>query len=128
MPASPDAVVIMDLAERLVGDIVILSIGGTLTSSDVADLHHSMTALVERGVTRAVIDLAELKYLDSLGLGELVACQLRAVKANMTMRLANADARVQDMLLITRLITVFDAYDSLPAALESFDENTTTGF
>ena len=87
-----------------------------------------MDGLLERGVKRAVFDLAELKYIDSLGLGELVACQLRAIKAGATLRLANADLRVQDLLLITRLVTVFDAYHSLPAALESFDDDTTTGF
>ena len=118
----------MQLAERLVGDIAVISISETLTADDVPDLHRAMDALIERGVTRAVFDLAELKYIDSLGLGELVACQLRAIKAGATLRLANADLRVQDLLLVTRLVTVFDAYHSLPAALESFEDDTTTGF
>jgi anti-sigma B factor antagonist len=118
----------MELAERLVGDIAVISISETLTASDVTDLHRAMDALLERGVKRAVFDLAELKYIDSLGLGELVACQLRAIKAGVTLRLANADLRVQDLLLVTRLVTVFDAYYSLAAALESFDDDTTTAF
>ena len=115
----------MQLAEQRVGDITVVSVGGTLTSSDAAELHEAMTVLLDRGVTRAIFDLAELKYLDSLGLGELVACQLRAIKAKARLRLANPDKRIQDLLLVTRLITVFDAYDSVDAALESFREDDT---
>jgi anti-anti-sigma factor len=80
----------MELAERLVGDIAVISISETLTADDVPDLHRAMDAFLERGLKRAVFDLAELKYIDSLGLGELVACQLRAIKAGATLRLANA--------------------------------------
>lgn len=116
----------MELAERRIGEIVVVSLGGTLTSSDAADLRQAMTTLLERRATRVILDLEELRYLDSLGLGELVACQLRAIKANTRLRVANASAHVQDLLLITRLITVFEAYDSLAAALESFDEDPTT--
>jgi anti-sigma B factor antagonist len=116
----------MDLSERRVGDIAVIGVAGSLTSSDSRELRQAMTALIESGTTRVVFDLAELEYLDSLGLGELVACQLRAIKAAMTLRVANADARVRDMLLITRLITVFDSYESLAAALDSFDEDPIT--
>jgi anti-sigma B factor antagonist len=115
----------MELAERRIGDIVVVSIGGTLTSSDAAELRQAMTTLIEHGAPKVVLDLAELRYLDSLGLGELVACQLRAIKARVKLRVANPDARVQDLLLVTRLITVFEAYDSLAAALESFEEDPT---
>jgi anti-sigma B factor antagonist len=115
----------MELAEQRVGDITVISVRGTLTSSDAAELHDTMTGLLDRGVRRAIFDLADLRYLDSLGLGELVACQLRAIKAKARLRLANPDKRVQDLLLITRLITVFDAYDSVDAALESFQEDET---
>lgn len=115
----------MDLAERRIGDVAVVDIGGTLTSSDAAELRQAMTTLIERGESKVVLDLAELRYLDSLGLGELVACQLRAIKARTKLRVANPDARVQDLLLVTRLITVFEAYDSLAAALESFEEDPT---
>ena len=115
----------MELAERRIGDIVVVSIGGTLTSSDAADLRQTMTTVFAAGATRVILDLEGLRYLDSLGLGELVASQLRAIKAKTRLRVANAGAHVQDLLLITRLITVFESYDSLAAALESFDEDPT---
>jgi anti-sigma B factor antagonist len=116
----------MELAERRIGDIVVVSLGGTLTSSDAAELREAMTRVLDRGARKAILDLEQLQYLDSLGLGELVVCQLRAIRSGTRLRVANANARLQDLLLVTRLITVFDAFGSLAAALESFDDDPTT--
>ena len=80
-----------------------------------------MAALLQGGHRHIVLNLGEVTYLDSAALGELVACQLRAVRMGATMKVANAGRRIQDLLLLTRLITVFDAHDSLEAAIESFD-------
>ena len=64
----------MELADRRIGEIVVI----TLTSSDAADLRQAMTRIFESRATRVILDLEELPYLDSLGLGELVECQLLA--------------------------------------------------
>jgi anti-sigma B factor antagonist len=108
------------MSERSIGDVIVIDLVGALTSNDAAELHEAMSRLLARGHKKIVFDLARLTYIDSLGLGELVACQLRAIKNDQSLRLANADSRVQDVLLVTQLITVFDAYDSLESALESF--------
>ena len=110
----------MEMSERSVGDVIVINLIGALTSNDASELHEAMSRLLERGHNKIVFDLAQLNYIDSLGLGELVACQLRAIKNGQSLRLANADSRVQDVLLVTQLITVFDAYDSLESALDSF--------
>jgi anti-sigma B factor antagonist len=71
-----------------------------------------------------VINLAEVDTIDSSGLGELVACYTTAWRGGATVKLANAGRRIQDLLVLTKLLTIFDAFDSEAAALESF---TATG-
>ncbi len=113
----------MELAERVVKDVTVLDLSGTLTSADVIALRDRMTGLLERGVKHVVVNLGELKYLDSSGLGELVGCQLRAIKAGATLKLANVSLRIQDLLLITSLIIVFESHESVTGAIESFQHS-----
>ncbi len=76
--------------------------------------------LLSQGRTQVVLNLARLSYMDSSGLGEIIACYSATVKAGGTIKLANTTTRIQDLLSITKLITVFDTYDSEARALESF--------
>ena len=112
----------MQFSDRIVAGITVVDITGTLKGSDNLLLRERMAGLLKDGHRRFILNFAELSYLDSAALGELIACQLRASKAGGTMKLANAGRRIQDLLLLTRLITVFDAHDSLQAALESYKE------
>jgi anti-sigma B factor antagonist len=111
----------MQLTERRVGDVTILDLAGKLTLHESADrLKDKIGKLVFRGEKQIIINLAEVHTIDSSGLGELVACYTTAWRGGATVKLANACRRIQDLLVLTKLFTIFDAYDSEAAALESF--------
>jgi anti-sigma B factor antagonist len=111
----------MQLTERRVGDVTILDLTGRLTLAEHADrLKEKIGKLVFRGETRILINLADVQTIDSSGLGELVACYTTAWRHGATVKLANAGRRIQDLLVLTKLLTIFDAYDSEAAAVDSF--------
>ena len=110
----------MTLSTRQLEGVTVVDFAGRATETDGA-LRDAMARLLEEGHRRIVFNFAQLEYLDSTALGELVACQLRAIRSGCALKLANAGRRMNDLLVMTRLITVFDSYDSLPAALNSFD-------
>ena len=111
----------MQLTERRVGDVTVLDLAGKLTLAEDADrLKDKIGKLVFRGEKQIVINLAEVHTVDSSGLGELVACYTTAWRNGATVKLANAGRRIQDLLVLTKLLTIFDAYDSEAAALASF--------
>jgi anti-sigma B factor antagonist len=111
----------MQLKERRVGEVAVLELAGKLTiNDDLGRLKEKMASLLLKGHKHIVFNVGELTYVDSMGLGELIACHNLASRAGATVRLANAGRRLQDLLVLTKLLTVFDAYDSEEAAVDSF--------
>jgi anti-sigma B factor antagonist len=109
------------MSERQVGHATVIELSGKLVASDdQGKLKERVTNLVHNGQQHIVLNLAGLTYVDSSGLGEMVACHGTARRAGGAVRLANIGERLQDLLVITRLVTVFDSYDSEEAALASF--------
>jgi anti-sigma B factor antagonist len=74
---------------------------------------------INRGAKKIVWDLKNAKYINSWGITDLVLAYTKAAKSGCFMVLANVTENVQDLLVITKLLTVFDAYDSLDAAVDS---------
>ncbi len=110
----------MELTEREVGTIIVLDLGGRLTLEHNNRLKDKVSSLIFQGRKQIVLNLARLEYMDSAGLGEVVACASTASKNGGAVKLANTTKRVKDLLTITKLLTVFESYDSEAAALESF--------
>lgn len=67
------------------------------------------------------MDLAKVSYVDSAGLGEVVRCYATVSRAGGSMKLLNLTAKIHDLLTITKLLTVFDTYDSEELAIRSFE-------
>lgn len=113
----------MDIAERLIGNVTVLDLGGRMTflQGD-ASLRQRMQALIERGSRKVLINLAGLDYVDSAGLGELVHAQTEVVKAGGRLKLAGPNRRMRDLLSATRLLTVLETFDDESQALRSFEQ------
>ena len=111
----------MRMATREVDNVTVVDFFGRAADTD-GLLRDTMAQLLGKGHRRIIFNFAELEYLDSTALGELVACQLRAIRSGASLKLANAGRHITDLLMLTRLITVFDAYDSLDAALTSYND------
>ena len=72
------------------------------------------------GAKQIVMNLSDVSYMDSAGLGELVSAHAAAARQGAALKLANATKRLQDLLVITKLSTVFDMYDDEASAVSSF--------
>jgi anti-sigma B factor antagonist len=110
------------IEERIVGHVTILNIVGRLTIDEAAQhLKNDIEALISRDRLHVVLNLAQVPYIDSGGLGQLVASYGSVKRAGGAMKLLNVNTRNHDLLVITRLVTVFESFDSEAEAVRSFD-------
>lgn len=110
------------IEERVAGDVTILNIVGRLTIDEAAQhLKKDIEGLISRDRLHVVLNLAQVPYIDSGGLGQLVASYGSVKKAGGAMKLLNVNSRNHDLLSITRLVTVFETFDSEAEAVRSFD-------
>jgi anti-sigma B factor antagonist len=112
----------MNITERQAGSITVLAVSGKITSDDTGQLKDKVTGVLEQGRKAIVLDLGGVNYIDSSGLGELVSCHTTASRQNAAIKLANLGTRSKDLLVMTKLIMVFDVYDSEAAAIASFPQ------
>jgi anti-sigma B factor antagonist len=111
----------LDVNERQAGDVTILDLTGEvrLGDSSVA-LRDSVRKLADGGKTKVLLNLAGVKYIDSSGIGELIANYTTVSRQGGQLKLLNLTDRIQNLLVITKLLTVFDSYDNEAEALKSF--------
>ena len=112
----------MQITERAAGGVKILDLSGQITLTRGGDqlLKDKVNSLMHQGDKHILVNLANVTAMDSAGLGELVSAYTTVTKAGGSMKLVNLTKRLHDLLSITKLLTVFDAYDSEPAALAAF--------
>ncbi len=111
----------MKIVERLVGDVVILDLQGKILIGEGDDqLREAVTKLADSGKTKILLNLAEVPYVDSAGLGEVVRCYTTVSRKGGKLKLLNLTKKIQDLLAITKLLTVFETYDSEDEAVKSF--------
>jgi anti-sigma B factor antagonist len=111
----------MNLNIRESNGVTVIDITGRLTLGDVPTvLKDEIRRLIEEGKTSLLLNLAGLTYLDSSGMGLLVGAYAAANRAGGQLKLSNLTSRVKDLLLITKLYTVFEVYDDEASAVSSF--------
>ena len=112
----------LDLKERQAGDVTILDLSGEVRIGDSSvALRESVRNLADQGKKKLLLNLAGVKYIDSSGIGELIANYTTVKRGGGQLKLLNLTDRVQNLLVITKLLTVFDAYDNEAEALKSFE-------
>jgi anti-sigma B factor antagonist len=114
----------MQISERAVGDVVIVDVSGKITLGDGGDaiLKDKMRSLIQQGQKKVLLNLGEVSYVDSAGLGEIVQAYAAVTKSGGALKLMNTTKRIKDLLSITKLLTVFDTYDSEAEAVTSFSK------
>ena len=111
----------LDVKPRPAGDVTILDLSGEVRIGEGAiALRDGIRKLVDEGKTRILLNLAGVKYIDSTGIGELIANYTTVSRQGGQLKLLNLTERVQNLLVITKLVTVFDSYDNEADALKSF--------
>lgn len=113
----------MQMQEQQRGNVTVVTVKGRMTASDrTGMLRDKVNSLVFQGKDQIVLDLAGLGYVDSSGLGELVSCLTFATRHGGRVVLTGLTARVRDLLVMTKLLTVFDCYDGEDDAVASLDQ------
>jgi anti-sigma B factor antagonist len=112
----------MQLEQRIAGNVAIITVTGDITLNKGGDvlLKDKVQSLIQQGNKNIVIDLGGVSYVDSAGLGELVHAYATTKNKGGSLKLLNVTKKLHDLLIVTKLLTVFDTYDNESAALASF--------
>jgi anti-sigma B factor antagonist len=110
----------LKLATRTKDRILLVDTSGRIVFGEESSLLRDTVKKAISENNRIVLNLGEVNYIDSGGLGTLVALRTSAQNAGGTIKLANLTKRVGDLLQVTKLLTVFDVYNSEAEAIESF--------
>jgi anti-sigma B factor antagonist len=111
----------MQIDQRAVGDVMVLDLKGRVTMGEGDELlKDKVNSLVNQGQKKIVLNLAEVPYIDSAGLGEIVRTYTTVSRQGGSLKLLNLTKRITDLLSITKLLTVFETFDSENDAVRSF--------
>jgi len=111
----------MQIDERAVGDVIVLDLRGKITLGEGDELlKDKVNSLVNQGHKKIVLNLADVPYIDSAGLGEVVRTYTTVSRQGGSLKLLNLTKRITDLLSITKLLTVFETFDSENEAVRSF--------
>ena len=111
----------LNIRERQAGDVTILDLEGRITIGDGnVSLRNAIRRLIQEGKKKILLNLAGVGYVDSSGIGELVSSYTTIGREKGQLKLLNLTQKIQDLLAITKLLTVFDTYENESAALNSF--------
>jgi anti-sigma B factor antagonist len=113
----------MKIKEKVEQNIAVLSISGNMMGgSDTDVLHDKVRSLIDDGITKIVIDLKGVKWMNSSGLGALMACYGSITKIKGRLKLANVAEKVKSIFMITQIVKFFDTYETVDRAIASFQE------
>jgi anti-sigma B factor antagonist len=112
----------MEIGQRVAGDVVVIEITGDITLSKGGDvlIKDKVQSLLQQGHRKLLLDLGNVSYVDSAGLGQLV--QVYATTSHMggSLKLVRVTKKLKDLLVLTKLLTVFETFDTEAEAIASF--------
>ncbi len=111
----------MQIEQRSVGEVMVLDVKGKITLGEGDEqLKDKVNSLVNQGQRKILLNLEGVPYIDSAGLGEIVRTYTTVSRQGGSLKLLNLTKRIQDLLSITKLLTVFETFDSEGEAIRSF--------
>lgn len=111
----------MTMTNREVNGVSVVALGGRVVLGEETNaLREKLKSLVAAGKNKIVVNMDQIKYIDSAGLGTLVAEHISAKKRGSSLRLCHLGTKFHALLQLTKLLTVFDVYDTQAAAVASF--------
>jgi anti-sigma B factor antagonist len=111
----------MQIAEREVGAVTVLDLSGRITLGEGDTLlKDKLHSLLHQGKKNLLLNLGQVSYVDSAGLGALVATYITVNREGGTLKLVGLTKKLQDLLSITKLLTVFETFDTEDEAIRSF--------
>jgi anti-sigma B factor antagonist len=111
----------MKIAVRSIGGVKILDCSGKITlGEDTQSIRKTVADLLQTGSKNILLNFAEVGYIDSSGIGELVSTYTTVSNSGGRLKLLNLTKRIRQLLAITKLLTVFETFENEEAALESY--------
>ncbi len=111
----------MNIEVRTVGDVRVLDWKGKITlGEETMAVRNKVRDIVSSGGKKLILNLADVPYIDSSGVGELVSTYTTVTNAGGQLKLLNLTKKIRELLAITKLLTVFEVYEDEKAALASF--------
>jgi anti-sigma B factor antagonist len=111
----------LEVKERQAGDVTILDMSGSIRIGEGSvALRDAVRKLLSDGKKKVLLNLGGVNYMDSSGVGELIANYTSVSRDGGELKLLNLTDKIQSLLVITKLLTVFDAYENEAEALNSF--------
>ena len=116
----------MQIEQRTVGEVAVVKVTGDITLNKGGDvlLKDKVQSLIQQGQKNILLDLSGVSYVDSAGLGELVQAYATTKNRGGALKLLSVTKRLKDLLVVTKLLTVFDTFDAEADALASFGSAT----
>ncbi len=109
------------LSTRQVGNVTVIDVAGRITLGEGSSaLRETLRDLVAKNQTKILLNLADVTYIDSSGIGELVSGYTTVTNTGGSLKLLNLNKRVKDLLQITKLYTVFEVFEDEAAAIRSY--------
>lgn len=111
----------MKVKTRMEGDVAVISVSGKLMGGPESDaLRNEVKNLIDDGKKKFVVNLKGVPWINSTGLGALMAVYTSIQRSEGVLRLCHVSDRIQSLFMITKLLTIFDTYPSEDEAIESF--------
>ena len=111
----------MEIVERTVNDVTVLDLKGKMTLGEGDELlKDKINSLLAAGKKKLLLNLESVPYIDSAGLGEVVRTYTTVSRQGGSLKLLNLTKRIEDLMSITKLLTVFDTYDNEAEAVKSY--------
>ena len=112
----------MKIKEKIENHVAILTLSGKMMGGpETTALHDHIRGLINDGITKVVIDLGDVKWMNSSGMGVLMACTTTLKSANGHLVLARVSEKVNSLLIITQLIKVFETYETVERAVAALE-------
>jgi anti-sigma B factor antagonist len=113
----------MDIKERVVDGVSVLDLAGKIILGEGdGQIRERIKDLLADGQRKILLNLGDVTYIDSAGLGALISSYTTTKREGAQLKLVNLTKRIQDLLAITKLITVFETYDAEAEAIDSFSK------
>jgi len=111
----------MNIKEKMHGDVAVVALKGNLMGEpDTTEVREKVYSLLQDDMKKIVLDLGKVKWINSSGLGSLIAAMTSVKNKGGEMRLANITEKVESVFMITQLIKVFKTYETVDRAVASF--------
>ena len=111
----------MSVKEKIIDDVAVLTVKGKMMGGPETDeVHEKIKSLIADDVTKVILDLSSVKWMNSWGIGVLMSSFTSLVNADGWLKLAGVTEKINSLLMITQIITFFEHYDNVERALASY--------